>query len=164
MSETVTEKNKRPLVITIVGILLILTALYGLILGTLMLISILETETLNAATLLAPADSPEVFTYLGDEVLSAIILIATGLVQLIICIGFWRTRRWAWVAAITWQALKLLLGLAASFFVDAAAFSVVFSVILVFLLNAAEVRYAFGIRTHENESNNLTPLNALDRK
>ncbi len=164
MSQTVTEKNKRPLVITIVGILLILTALYGLIMGSLMLVSIFETGSISVSDILEPSDSPQVFTQLGDELLGAIFMIATGLVQLVICIGFWRGRRWAWVAAISWQALKLLIGLGASFFVDAAAFSVIFSVILVFLLNAAEVRHAFGIRTNENESNQHTPLNALDRK
>ncbi|MBI4671241.1 MAG: hypothetical protein HY741_06180 [Chloroflexi bacterium] len=163
MSTNTVQNKRRPIAIAIGGLLLFFSALLNLGLGALVIWSDAELQPLTVDALLAPAESTEVLTALGEELLDAAIMVFTGSVQLIIGIGFWRVQHWAWVAALSWQAFKLLLALAANFFADLAFFPLVFSILLVLMLNAADVRRAFGIRTTENESITRSSLNALDR-
>jgi len=152
------SKPRRPLVLTLVATLLSLVALLNITLGVFGAWDSLEAMQ-SSAQLSELSDV--FFSEHADEFLSSLSFIAIGVVQLVISVGFWRVRRWAWVAAISWQALKLLLDLAVSYFVETAFIPLAFAVLLVFMLNTADVRRAFGVLLKQDEPT-VSILNASE--
>jgi hypothetical protein len=75
-----------------------------------------------------------------------------GFVQLVIAIGFWAVRRWAWIAAITWQAFQLLIAIGYFLGGNPPEWTLVFPIALIFLLNQTDLRRHFGVIERENES------------
>ena len=150
MSEPPPQKRQRPTAITIVGIILFLTALVNLALAAIYFAAVYEDWS-RAPAFFAPPESDDLFTEFGQNNVEAVTYAVLGAVQLVIWIGFWRVKRWAWVAAMSWQALKLLveLGNYSAGHVEAPA--LVSAIVVVFLLNQADVRHAFGILRRENE-------------
>lgn len=146
-----TPKRRRPIAITIVGIVLVLTSLVNLFIGSAYIwisyAAVTEGRPIDAEDLFSenPLDDPE--QVLGEGVLYLIL----GAVQLVIAVGFWRLARWAWVAAMTWQAVKLLVEVFNFFVGDVVTLTLILSILLVLLLNQSDVRLTFRILNRPNE-------------
>lgn len=163
MATTPPSKPKRPAAVTIAGWILLLGALLNILVGVLFLYaSNILTQDPNAVIIFEEDDeSPNLLTDSGEEVAQGVGDLVLGIVQLAISIGFWRQQRWAWVAAMSWQALKLLFEIASVFVGGGTLITILFASLLVFLLNQSDVRRAFNIRRSENESP-PPPIRSLD--
>lgn len=156
------SKPKRPPAVTIAGWILLLGALLNILVGVLFLYaSNILTQDPNAVIIFEDEESPDLLTDSGEELAQGIGDLLLGIVQLAITIGFWRQQRWAWVAAMSWQALKLLFEIASVFVGGGTGITILFASLLVFLLNQSDVRRAFNIRRPENEPS-LPPIRTLD--
>jgi hypothetical protein len=160
MSTPSPRKQKRPAAITIAGWILFLGALVNLAVGALFVyaadLSISDPETI---IILEDEDSTAVFTEQGEFAVQGAVSLILGAIEFVFVFGFWRLLRWAWIGAMSWQALKLLLELAAVFLGGGSVISILFAAIVVFLLNQADVRRAFQIpRANESFPPTLRPF------
>lgn len=156
------SKKRRPIAITIVGVLLIVTAFLNIALGVFLVwvnnVALPQGTNIMAELELTDGDLTDPVDILFEGVIYTVL----GIVQLVIGIGFWRLARWAWVAAMSWQALKLLLELLNFFIGEIEPVSLIFAILLVLLLNQSDVRRVFGILQHESESSSTAPNRPLD--
>lgn len=156
MGESASVKTKRPFAVTFVSIWIFLAALLDLSYGALLFVS---TDII--------AKPPDVqiwieqeraaYPFLDNQLFTAgegVLYMTLGIVQLVLGIGFWRLKRWAWVGIMSLQALSLLIDLANMLNGDAdqPVVSLTLAIILVFLLNQSNVRQVFGVRSLTNES------------
>lgn len=146
-------KTKRPLVITLLSLWIFLSALVDLFYGALLFVS---TDIIEKPPDVRIAIEREraADALLNDQVFTAaegLVYMALGVLQLALGVGFWRLKRWAWVGIMTLQALSLLLDLTGMSTGDRPTLSLVFSIVLVFLLNQSNVRQIFGVRVSRNE-------------
>lgn len=148
MTQAATPKQKRPIAITLVGLIVFFAALYNLALGGLIVWSAnaindppdFDMEILNAR------DIPELLADEDVTKVEGILYLVLGAVQMIFCIGFWRIARWAWVGIMTWQVVKMLVDITGFLAPERPVISLMLSILIVFLLNQADVRRVFGIR------------------
>jgi uncharacterized membrane protein len=70
-----------------------------------------------------------------------------GLIGLIIAVGLWRLRRWAWVATMVWTGINMAILLYGYSHGRPQYHSMLLSVITVFYLNSRDVQAAFFGRT-----------------
>ncbi len=163
MSTNPSQTSKRPVAIAIIGWILVLGALVNIFVGaaTVYLNDQVARGLFDVALVLED-DPNEFLTDAGDKLVLAIYSIVVGLVQLVLAVGFWREKRWAWVAAMSWQALKLLIEVASTFAGGGNFITMIFSIALVYMLNQNTVRRIFNIRPPENESFSVKTLNSFD--
>jgi hypothetical protein len=85
---------------------------------------------------------------------------ATGFYYLLVCctaliiaIGLLRMRRWSWVAFMMWAGFNLIVGLLRLLYSASKSnyLYLFLSVVVVFILNQAEIQQVFGIRREEEE-------------
>lgn len=84
-------------------------------------------------------------TEAGRQLFAAGFDLALGTTALLIVIGFLRRRRWAWVAAMTWCAFSLGLGLVRYFHTDPRYPRMLAGVVLALALNQSSVHEALGV-------------------
>lgn len=146
------SKPRRPIAITLAGWILFIGALLNIIFGLLFVYaSGVLSQAPNAVVIFTEEGDDTTLTEKGADTVQGAIDLVLGVVQLVITIGFWRMQRWAWVAAMSWQALKLLFEIASVFLGGGTLITILFASLLVFLLNQADVRRVFNIQP-ENES------------
>ena len=68
------------------------------------------------------------------------------LVGLVIAVGLWRLKRWAWVCVMLWTGLELAASLVTYFRGAPDYLSMISGIIIVFYLNQADVQAAFTTR------------------
>jgi len=70
---------------------------------------------------------------------------------MVISIGLLRMRRWSWVAFMMWAGFNLVIGLLRFFYSSSSSnyLYLFLSVVVVFILNQAEVQHVFGIHRGE---------------
>lgn len=156
------KKHRRPLAITIVVWVLVLSAISSIIIGA---FSIYLDNALShnfKDVVIFAQDDPDLLTDDGALLADGVYNVIAGLVQLVIIVGFLREKRSAWVAAMSWQALKLLVELATPFSDQDKVPTMVFCIVLIFLLNQSDVRRVFSIQRPENAPSTVKPLNVLD--
>lgn len=167
MTRAASPKQKRPIAITIVGLIVFFAALYNLAVGALIIWSAnaindppeITSEILNAH------DLPELLADEDVNKVEGILYVFVGAVQMILCIGFWRIARWAWVGIMSWQVVKILLDITGFFAPERPVFSLLLAIITVFLLNQADVRRVFGIRVQfPGAATTDATNNVLDRQ
>lgn len=146
-------KTKRPLVVTLLSLWIFLSALVDLFYGGLLFVS---TDIIEKPPDVRIAIEQEraADALLNDQVVTAaegLLYVALGGLQLVLGVGFWQLRRWAWVGIMTLQALSLLLDLTGLLTGDQPVLSLVFAIVLVFLLNQSNVRQLFGVRISRND-------------
>ncbi len=161
MSTPSPQKPKRSAAITILFWILLLGALLNLFIGVLSVYASEFFESGGTLPILAEEENEEFFTERGEFFVEGIWYSIVGSVQFVIAIGFARQQRWAWVTAMSWQALKLLVEVAAAFVGGGNIVTMLFAIPVVFLLNQSDVRRAFSILRTPNESSS-PPLRALD--
>jgi len=146
-------KPKRLASITIAGWILFIAAILDLFVGVTLLVAqdLLRLNPQNVVLLIEDENSDELLSEQGQVLLVGTVVTVIGLVQFVIAIGFWRVQTWAWVAAMTWQALKILIEMATLFSNEGAWVTVLLAALLVFLLNQNHVRRAFHISRPQNE-------------
>jgi hypothetical protein len=163
MSEPEKTKKKRPAVVTILTWLLMLGAILNIIVGVAGLVSMTVNDAdIQLEILIQGDESEQVLTDTGEDLVLSSWLLIVGVVQLVIAIGFWLQRSWAWVAAISWQALNLLVEIALALSGTLEAFALVVSIVLILLLNQSDVRRIFGITRQKNEPIPTKPLRTFD--
>lgn len=163
MSTNPPQKHRRPLAITIVVWVLLLGALANIVIGIFLVLVDDNQVPRNLGEVVIFAESdPDTLTIDGAELADGIYNLIAGVVQLVIAVGFWRERRWAWVFAMSWQAFKLLIELATPFSNEDKVPIMFFSIVLIFLLNQSDVRRVFSIQRSENAPSSSKPLNILD--
>lgn len=159
---SISPKPVRPLAITITGWILFLGALLNLLFGFLFIYaSGFMSEHQSSVVILEVQDKQQTLTTQGADLVKGAIDILLGIVQVVFTIGFFRMQRWAWVGAMSWQALKLLFEIASVFLGGGTLITILFASLLVFLLNQADVRRTFRVQS-ENESSSSPPVRILD--
>src|SRR5262245_37438080 len=161
METTVTGKKKRPLGVTIALWGILISGLLNLLGGLALLLSSETVQSGIPQELVVDGEVDGFFTDEGELLFGGIAGIIIGVGVLAISIGFWRCRRWAWVSAMTWLVIGLLVDLVQSFVSQTDVFTFVLSIVLIFVLNHAEVRHAFGIERSTNDPP-PAPIGTLD--
>lgn len=156
------SSRKRPVVVTILTWILVIGSLLNLAIGIISLAALGYELQGGEITIMAGDEGTELFTDQGELFVEGVWYTLVGLVQLVITIGFWRTKRWGWVAVMTLQALNLLMDVANALAGNPGVISLGISILLVLLLNQSDVRRTFGILRNPNEPAAVTPLNSLD--
>lgn len=162
MSTFTLPKPKTPIAVTLLTWLLLLTSLLNIAAGALSVYASEILEEGNTIPILAELESEETFTEPGEWFVEGIWYMLVGAGQLIITFGFWRQKRWAWVAAMSWQALKLLVEVSSALSDRVEPLPLAVAIVLVFMLNQSEVRRVFAIRPQANEPTRITPLRSFD--
>jgi uncharacterized membrane protein (DUF2068 family) len=122
--DTLEQRTRRPFGVTIIAVL---QALSGLSAGAFVVVVRAGSLTIVDPELAA----------------QSVALFAVGLV---IAVGLWRLKRWAWVSVMVWTGLELAGGLLSYFRGDPDYPSMVLGIIIVFYLNQADVQAAFRSR------------------
>jgi len=161
-ANTTAVSGKRPVAVTILTWVLILSSLGSILIGALSIASFVIEFEGGKIVILNEDASDDVLTDQGELAFDGIWYSIVGIVQLVITIGFWRLKRWAWVAAMSWQALKLLVDVANGLAGSPEVVALVISILLVLLLNQSDVRRVFGIRRNTNESAPTPTLSTRD--
>lgn len=140
------KSPKRPVAVTVVGTITVLTA----VLSLLVVVSALGPNGLWVAAQTEPLIAGLQLTETGELMASAALLFISGSVTLALGIGLFRTRRWAWEGLMAWTGFNLALNLVRYWYRQPAYIALLFGVIVVFSLNLAEVQEAFGIRKRKD--------------
>lgn len=163
MSTTAPAKPKRPIAIAISGWILFIGALLNILIGILFLYAAGGfVRDPDAVIIFTDEDLAESEMHQEQLITEGVIDLVLGIVQLAITIGFLRVQHWAWVAAMSWQAVKLLFEIASVLLGGGTLIAILFACLLVFLLNQSDVRRAFNIRRQENEPSSVTTLGSFD--
>lgn len=155
------QKHRRPLAVTIVVWVLVISALLNIVLGA--FVFFLGTARLggNAEIIFVSEEGEDLLEDPTEFLLMGSVGIAVAVVQIVIAIGFWFEKQWAWVAAVSWQALQLLIEIATPFGTPDKVPTMVFGIIIIFLLNQSDVRRTFNIKRTDNATS-PKPLTILD--
>jgi hypothetical protein len=113
--------------------------------GVTMIAWLLIINMLSIGTTLLLEDSPFGIEIDNDFVEGSITL-ALLVIAIVIAVGLWRLRRWAWIATMIWFGVSMATALAAWRDGHAPYTSMVLDVITVFYLNQRDVQAAFRHR------------------
>lgn len=132
---------KRPLGVTILGVL---TLLQGLTLIVLAVLALVFEITLLTGTI--PLERIHVFAVLTPgDILSAVGLAVFGVLGLVSGIGILRLRAWAWLMGMLLQGVTLATLLIGYFQGYPSYFNMLLGAIIVFYLNQRTIRQAFDV-------------------
>jgi hypothetical protein len=126
-------------------------------------VSTAATETTNgrpfgvtviATAMVANAVFAGVRTYLGDSTVAWDDMLQRGFyfelfgpfvggIGLIVSVGLWRLRRWAWIATMTWAGINMAQALWAYWIGEPQYTAMALSVVIVLYLNQRDVQLAF---------------------
>ena len=159
MTQTSTAGPKRPIAVTLIGALLILISGFYIVqaVAGLSFSGAIQSALSNAL------NTQGTLTLQAQTMLENVLDFVRGAVAVIIMIGFFRLRRWAWVAAMAWSALGLLNQLFRVFSGTPAYFWMLLEVIAIFALIQADVQKIFGIKREEHDPLTAS-LNSVDRQ
>ena len=157
MTKTSSTAPKRPMAVTLIGILLVLISAIYIVqaVAGLTFSGVIESafsNTFNPQGTLTPQ---------AQTALENALDLLRGVVALIIVVGFFRMRRWAWVATVAWSALGLLNQLLRVFSGESTYFWMLLEVITIFALIQSDVQKIFGIKRDEHDTLTAS-LNSVD--
>ena len=140
---------RRPLEVSLVALIAVVAVLVYLVRGALILnnLGVLENgiprDILLGYTL----------TETGSQIMIAFYYLFLSLAALVIAVGLLRMQRWSWVAFMLWAGFNMIVGLLRllSSTTKSNYLYLFLSVVVVFILNQAEVQRGFGIRREEIE-------------
>jgi len=135
-------RPKRPLAITLVGLLAVLAAAASIAHG---LFELWLAGMLSTAQPPPPLLDPR-WSELWRPLARGVVDIGVGLVLLIIGISLLRLRRWSWVALMVWTTIGLAIGLVRYYLDQPNYVAMAFNVLVVLALNQRDVQSVFGIR------------------
>ena len=107
------------------------------------IIAIVQLANSVVAMLPTGITSDELRNMFGDVSYLQIANPIFGILGVIVAVGLWRLRRWAWVAIMLWTGLNMAAALHAYWIGNPYYLSMALSVIQVFYLNMREVQVAF---------------------
>jgi hypothetical protein len=146
--------------VSVVSLLLGGLAVVCLLIGGVLLVPLAACGALRTETLMepwqpvrcpveGPLDVPDVFVP-ADILPDLLFFTVTGLVLLVLLLGFRRQRRWAWVGLMGWAGLNLAVALFRYFTYPETPFirflMLAINTLVVLVLNMEAVQLAFGIR------------------
>lgn len=137
-----TNAGKRPVAVTVVGLIALVAAAAALVIVLL---------ALGPGGLWEQAQNEPLFaglrlTETGQEFVRAMGLFISGAVTFVLSIGLFSVKRWAWVGLMAWTGINLAINLVRYWYERPEYIVLLFGVVVVFSLNLAEVQEAFGIR------------------
>ena len=146
-------KRKRPLAVTVVGVIAMAVVILYLVLAALILLKLGVFQTGHIPS--EPWLEGSKPTQLGTLLFEAVYLLILGVVTLIIAINFILMRLWAWVALMAWTGITLAINLMRYLYGSPDYFSMFLAVVLVLAMNQADVQQVFGIQHREEEVEGL---------
>jgi hypothetical protein len=150
--------SKRPIAITLVGVLLFVSALLTAFIAAVEFATAGMPTDLRGA-LLNPDRS---LTDSETQFVVGVIFLVIAILQLITVFAFWRQQRWAWAVLMTLTCISLASGLV-RYISDDPDFATMFlDVVVVLALNQTQVQKLFGVKTTQNGSRNSTSLDSFD--
>jgi hypothetical protein len=136
------RKGRRPSVTTVIAAFIIFVAVFAhLYYG---LSALFDLGVLGSAKV-PPLWAGARLTEAGRQLFTAGFELALGAAALAILVGFLRTRRWAWVAAMTWVTVSLALGLVDYFSGEPHYLKMLAGVVLMLVLNQAALHRSFHV-------------------
>lgn len=135
---------KRPLIVTIIGVLLLLQSLFStLFAGGVIALSIaMEQEML-------PPDLAADFARLAlPDTLSLTTVLTIGIFGLVSSVGLLRLRPWGWLMAMIVQGVSLVVNLLDYVRGDPNYFYLLFSVVVVLYLNQRGIQQVFDVTSY----------------
>jgi lysylphosphatidylglycerol synthetase-like protein (DUF2156 family) len=147
------SKRKRPVAVTVVGLIAMAVVILYLVLAALILLGLGVFQTGHIPS--GPWWEGLKPTQLGKLLFEVVYLLILGLVTFLIAINFILMRRWAWVALMTWTGITLALNLMRYLYGSPDYFSMFLAVVLVLAMNQADVQQVFGIQHREEEVEGL---------
>ncbi len=157
MSQAAPAAPRRPLAVTLIGCLLILICLMYVIEG----VTGLSTTGMLKNALANTFNTQGALSLQAQTALENTLDLLRGGVALILLIGFFRLRRWAWVGIMLWTALALLRQLFHVFVGEPTYFWMFLEVLAVFALTQSDVQKIFGIKRDEHDPLTAS-LNSID--
>ena len=150
MAKTLSNKReKRPIAISIVGIILLIA------IGVYLYRAFIGLSTLNVFVYGIPRIVIENYrlTPQSRELLINLYLLSAGLLVIVLLIGFLSSQRWAWIGLLIWNFITLVILTIGYFGGHPQYIFMALGVILVFSLNQVEVRRLCDIYWEHEEGN-----------
>jgi uncharacterized membrane protein len=143
------KASKRPVAITIVGLIAVIAALVYFLRAFLLLESLKFFEK----GLSGPVFQGYTLTETGAQWVNALYYLLVSIVAYLIAIGLLSMRRWSWIAFMSWAGFNMVVGLLHHFYnrSDSNYVYLFLSVVVVFILNQAEVQRLFGVQSQVAE-------------
>jgi uncharacterized membrane protein len=142
VAESDRKRPRTPVAVLIAAAILILVTLSYFARGILLLFSLDVLErTPSLVSQVAGALTPE-----GRLFVLACFYLAFGVLALVILVGFFRRKRWAWTAAMTWTAASLALNLVSYFEGEPDFLTMLAAVVMMLVLNQTAVHRAFDVQ------------------
>lgn len=166
MSKSASAPRKRSAVVAIVGIFIFFASIANIAFGALLVVSAdLVTHYPDIIITLQEGDLSNWLDDPASAGVQGLLYLFLGIVQFVLAIGFWQTKRWAWIGIMSWQALKLLIDITNLLNGERPVLSVLFAIAVVFMLNQSDVRRVFGIIKPKDDSvsNSNPPIRAVER-
>lgn len=143
-----TKARKRPVAVTLVSIITLLSAAIAILVVLL---------ALGPGGLWEQARTEPLFVRLhltetGQQFIRAIALLISGGVTFVLSLGLFGVRRWAWVGLMVWSGGNLAFNLIRYWYGRPEYAALLLGVTVVFALNLAEVQQAFGIRRQTDDT------------
>ena len=140
LSSVTTPRPERPTAVLIVVVLALVVGCYGIVAG---IYSLTQDD--------------------DSRVAEGAVSLALGLLLLVVAVGAWQVRRWAWAAFMTIAVVGLTHQLLREFvFEDPNYVAMAFNTIVVLVLTPLDVQYAFGVRPPRNVDLAQPTRNPLD--
>jgi hypothetical protein len=141
--------SKRPVAITIVGLIAVIAALVYFLRAFLLL----EGLQFFEKGLPGPVFQGYALTEAGAQWVSALYYLVVSIGAYLIAIGLLRMSRWSWIAFMSWAGFNMVVGLLHHLYdrSDSNYVYLFLSVVVVFILNQAEIQRLFGIQTKTAE-------------
>lgn len=137
----------RPTGVTILSLLFIILGIFSLVGGAGMLVMLEDFKSVypmikERVKEFDETITPEIF----ENVLkvTAILMVASGIISIVIGWGLWNLFNWARIAAIIFSGFGVLSGLISTFAQPYFAFEVVINLLIIWYLMRADVMQAFG--------------------
>jgi hypothetical protein len=159
MTEPSSAVPKRPMAVNLIGALLVLIAISYIAQA----VAGLSYQDLISSALSNVLTTQGSLTPQAQTALENVLDLLRGGVALIVMVGFFRLRRWAWVTAVAWSALGLLNQLFRVFSGEPTYFWMLLEVVAIFALTQVDVQKTFGIKRDEHDTLTAS-LNSIDRQ
>lgn len=145
-----TRVEKRPIAITIVGLIAVIAAFGYFMRGFLILenLGILKNGMPDSIVIgIIPTEA-------GLQLIIGIYYFVVSISAYLIAIGLIGAHRWSWVAFMIWSGFNMIVGLTRYFYgaPESNYLYLFLSVVVAYILNLSEVQKLFGIQKPEEES------------
>ena len=145
MTRTGRRRFKRPIAVSLAGIIALAVAAFHIYHG---LNQLMQLGVLTGGLMVSAFDWRQESSRL---MLKSGIEISLAIVALFVILNFLRLRRWSWVVLVLWVTINLIVDLETYIYAEANFLSMIANVIVAFSVLQSDVQVIFGIRKAEAE-------------